>query len=151
MGSKIKAWIQKDFPLYFGLAAVVVNFLIGFNFHGFSGEQAALWMAAVNVGAATVVALLTKPVAPTVFVYAFGAGVALLAAYGYNVPPDTVAQYNALVQGIMVFLLRNQISPNADAPFTGVLGGVTPPVITSAPEQTPAPRSGIQSGKLSDW
>jgi hypothetical protein len=135
MGSSIKDWIRKDFPLYFGLAVVVVNFLIGFNLKGFSGEQAALWMTFVNVVAGTIVALLTKPVPPTVFVYAFGAGVALFAAYGYNVSPDMVAQLNALVQGIMIFLLRAQVSPNKDAPFTGVLGGETP-VITSAPEST---------------
>lgn len=136
MGSKIKEWIRKDFPLYFGLAIVIANFLVGFNMKGFSGEQAALWMTAINVVGATVVALLTRPVAPTVFVYAFSALVSLLAAYGYNVPPDTVAQVNALVQGVMIFLLRNQISPNADAPFTGVLGGTDAPVITSARERS---------------
>jgi hypothetical protein len=135
MGNGIKEWIRKDFPLYFGLAVVVVNFVIGFDIKGFNAEQAALWMTAVNVVAATIVALLTKPVAPTVFVYAFGAITALVAAYGYNVTPDQLAQLNALVQGIMVFLLRNQISPNRDAPFTGVLGAAEPPVITSAKRQ----------------
>lgn len=151
MGNKIKAWIAKDFPLYFGLVVVLVNFIVGFNLKGFSSEQAALWMAAINVVAMTIVALMTKPVAPTVFVYLFNAAVALLAAYGYNVTPDQLAQLNALVQGIMVFLLRNQISPNKDAPFTGVLGG-EPPVITSARDSNEgALKSETRTGRLTDW
>src|SRR5262245_6631710 len=126
LGERIKEWIRREFPLYLGLATVATNFLVGFNLEGLSGEHAALWIGLINVVAGTIVALLTRPVAPTVFVYLLSSGVAVAAAYGYNVPPETVAQWSALVQGVMVFLLRNQISPNKDAPFTGVLGGEPP-------------------------
>ena len=102
--------------------AGVLNWAVGFQWDGLSETQAAAIMAVINAAAAVFVALKTRPVPPAVFNGLVTAGAALLLAYGFSLSPEQVASFTLMVQGIVAFLTRQQVSPTPDAPFTGVLG-----------------------------
>ena len=61
-------------------------------------------------------ALAVRPVSPVAFTYLVGAGAALVAAYGVNVPQTAVGAINAAVLAVLALLLRGQVTPTPAAP-----------------------------------
>lgn len=76
-----------------------------------NGQQAALIVAAINGVFAAINAYAVRPVSPVAFTYAVGAIVAVLGAYGLNLPIETVATINAAVIPVLALLSRGQVSP----------------------------------------
>jgi hypothetical protein len=83
-----------------------------------NGQQAALIVAAINGIFAAINAYAVRPISPVAFTYAVGAIVAVLGAYGLNLPIETVATINAAVIPILALLSRGQVSPEETAVST---------------------------------
>jgi hypothetical protein len=90
--------------------------LIGtFGLDILNGQQAALLVAAINGIFGAINAYAVRPISPVAFTYAVGAIVALLAAYGLNLPIETVAALNVLVVPVLALLSRDQVAPQSTA------------------------------------
>jgi hypothetical protein len=90
-------------------SAVLLAGTLGFRW--LSGDQAGFVVAAIVALAAAATAWTTRPIAPSVFTGAVGAVVALVAAYGYELNPETVAAINSFVITVLALLTRGQVSP----------------------------------------
>ena len=108
--------------LWLAALQAIVAVVVGFQIDGFSPEQAALWMAAVNAAVGVAMALMTAPVAPSIFGNLFSVLATLGAAYGLDLGQEMVGLINAALMSVVVLLVRPQISPAEDAHKTGVLG-----------------------------
>ncbi|HLY14273.1 MAG TPA: hypothetical protein VKR24_07960 [Candidatus Limnocylindrales bacterium] len=82
-----------------------------FGFHWLTGQEAALWVVAINAVAGAVTAYAVRPVSPVAFTYLVGSILALAGAYGLNLPVETVAAINAAVVPILALLTRGQVAP----------------------------------------
>ena len=80
-----------------------------------NGQQAALLVVAINAVFGAINAYAVRPISPVAFTYAIGALVALVAAYGINLPIETVAAINAAVVPVLALLSRGQVSPEDTA------------------------------------
>lgn len=93
--------------------------LIGtFGIKFISGEQAALMVVAINAIFGALNAWTVRPISPVAFTYAVGSLVALAAAYGLNLPVETIAALNAAVVPILALLSRGQVTPEDTAVST---------------------------------
>lgn len=99
-----------------------IAFLVGFQFSWLSAGQAAVWMAVVNAIFGTITAIMTRPVAPTLFTHLLAVLATLLAAYGLHLSQELVAGLNGLIVAIVMLVVRGEISPAPEAHLTGVLG-----------------------------
>lgn len=97
--------------LYISFLNAGVLLLGTFSLHWLTGQQAALAVVAINAIFAAINAYTVRPVSPAIFTYAVGALVALVAAYGYIIPIETVVGINALVIAGLALLTRGQVSP----------------------------------------
>lgn len=89
-----------------------LTILVGtFGLKFINGEQAALLVVAVNAVFAAVNAYAVRPISPVAFTYAIGSIIALVGAYGVNLPIETVAAINAAVIPVLALLSRGQVSP----------------------------------------
>jgi hypothetical protein len=88
--------------------------LVTFQLDMLTAEQAAAITAVVSLLAAAVNAALVRPLAPAAFVQLLGGGAALLAAYGFNVSPETVGALQALVVTLVAMQVRGQVTPKMD-------------------------------------
>lgn len=88
---------------------VVIVGTLGFGF--ITGVQAGLIVAIINAGFAVWNAALVRPVAPAAFSGFIAALVALLAAYGFNLPSETVAAINVAVVPLLALVFRGQVEP----------------------------------------
>lgn len=92
------------------LASLVL--LVGtLGFRLLDGDQAALIVVAINAIAAAINAYAVRPISPAVFTYAVGAVVAVFAAYGLNVSPETLAMLNGVTVMGLGLLTRGQVAP----------------------------------------
>lgn len=102
------------------LNALVI--LIGtFGLKYISGDQAALMVVVVNALFGALNAWTVRPISPVAFTYAIGALVALGAAYGLNLPTETVAALNVAVIPILALLSRGQVTPETTAVSTSTV------------------------------
>ncbi|OLZ72580.1 hypothetical protein AVW11_04090 [Streptomyces amritsarensis] len=90
--------------------SAALSLLVTFNF-GLTGEQAGAIVAAISAILAAVTAVYTRPIAPAAFTGLVATTVALLAAYGFTVGPETVGAWNAVVLAVLGFVTRGQVSP----------------------------------------
>lgn len=90
--------------------SAVLSLIVTFNV-GMSGEQAGAIVAAISAFFGGITAAMTRPIAPSAFTAAVAAVAALLAAYGLNVPAETVGATNAVVLAVLSLLARGQVSP----------------------------------------
>lgn len=108
--------------LWLAVIQAALGVLVGFQLDGLSAEQAAIWLSLTNALIAVVQALLTRPIAPTVFTNALAILATLGAAYGLDWGQELVASLNLLVVAVVTLIARGEISPAPDAHKTGVLG-----------------------------
>ncbi|MDQ0842391.1 hypothetical protein [Streptomyces sp. V1I6] len=87
-----------------------LSLLVSFQF-GLSGEQAGAIVAVVSAVFAAATAAVTRPIAPSAFTGLVAAAVALFAAYGLEVSPETVGALNAGVLAFLGLVTRGQVSP----------------------------------------
>jgi hypothetical protein len=87
-----------------------LSLLVTFNI-GLSTNQAGAIVAVISGVFAVITAILTRPIAPSAFTGLVAAVVVLLAAYHFNVSPETVGSVNAFVLAVLVFITRGQVSP----------------------------------------
>lgn len=106
---------QREPTLWIAVVNAAVILIGTFGLHFVSGGQAAAIVVVINAIFLAINAYAVRPISPAVFTYAVGAVVALLAAYGYNVPVETVASLNVLVIAILALLTRGQVSPQETA------------------------------------
>lgn len=88
-----------------------------FGFHLLTGQEASLIVVGINAIFAAINAYAVRPISPVAFTYAVGSIVAVVGAYGLNVPIETVAAINAAVIPILALLSRGQVEPQ-DTPLT---------------------------------
>ncbi len=102
--------------LWLGLIGAVLTTLVSLNQPWLSAGAAAAIMVAIT---AVATAFLTRPVAPALFVAAFGAIAALFAEYGTTLPEGLVAGISSLIlAGFALAGVRPQVTPTpADAPI----------------------------------
>jgi riboflavin transporter FmnP len=90
--------------------------LIGtMNLRWISGDQAGFIVAAIVALAAAAMAWTTRPLQPALFTGVVGAVVAVLAAYNFNLPAETVAGINSLLITVLALLTRGQVAPQETA------------------------------------
>jgi hypothetical protein len=106
--------------LIIAVISAALSLLVTFGF-GVNAEQAGAIVAVISAVFAVASAIVTRPIAPSVFTGLVAAGAALLAAYGINVSVETVGALNALVLTVLGLLTRGQVSP-APAAKTGPQG-----------------------------
>lgn len=109
--------LGREPTLWIAVISSLIVVLGTFGFHYLTGQQAGLIVAAINAVAGAINAYLVRPVSPAAFTYAIGAIVALVASYGINVSPETLATINLAVVPILALLTRNQVSP-VETPVT---------------------------------
>lgn len=102
---------QREPTLWIAVINAVVILVGTFSLKFISGAQAALIVAVINAIFLAINAYAVRPISPAAFTYAVGAVVALAAAYGLNVPTETVASANVLIIAILSLLTRGQVSP----------------------------------------
>lgn len=96
-------------------SAVIIVGTFGLKF--ITGEQAALIVVVINAIFAAINAYAVRPISPVAFTYAVGSIVALMGAYGLNLPTETVASINAAIIPVLALLSRGQVSP-VDTPVS---------------------------------
>jgi len=96
--------------------SALLSLLVTFQF-GMTTAQAGAIVAVISGVFAAVAAAVTRPIAPGAFTGIVAASAALLAAYGLEVAPETVAAVNGLVLAALALLTRGQVTPSKpDAP-----------------------------------
>lgn len=103
--------------LWLAVIAAMLSLIGTFGIRWLDAEQAALAVAALYAVVAAINAYAVRPISPVAFTYAIGALVALAAAYGLNVPQETVGMIGASVVPILALLSRGQVTP-ADTAIT---------------------------------
>ena len=97
--------------LWLAVLSSLVILLGTFGLHVLTNQQAALIVVAINALFGAINAYAVRPISPWPFTYAVGSLVALVAAYGVNLPIETVASLNAAIIPILALLSRGQVSP----------------------------------------
>lgn len=97
--------------LWLAAASSLIIVVGTFGLKFISGDQAALLVVAINAIFGAINAYTVRPISPVAFTYALGSIIALVAAYGVNLPDTTVASLNAAVIPILALLSRGQVSP----------------------------------------
>lgn len=101
--------------LWIAVIAQVILVVGTFGFHWLTGQEAALWVVAINAAAGAVNAYAVRPISPVAFTYLVGSIIAVAGAYGLNLPVETVAAINAAVIPILALLTRGQVDPQNTA------------------------------------
>lgn len=110
--------LGREPTLWIAVASSLIVLVGTFGLDVINGQQAALIVVAVNGIAAAINAWTVRPISPVAFTYAVGSVVAVLGAYGLNLPIETVASINAAVIPILALLSRGQVSPQDTAVST---------------------------------
>lgn len=84
-----------------------------------SREAAGAIVATLAALGAAFAAALTRPVAPSAFTGLVAVVADLLAAFHFEVSPETLGAVNAVVLSTLALLTRGQVSPKATAPAEG--------------------------------
>lgn len=111
--------LGREPALWTGAIVAVLSALATFGTSWLSAGQA---FAVAGLVTAVVTALTTRPIGPGLFTGLLTAVVAVMAEYGTALPESQVAVLSTLVLAAFTLLTRQQVSPPADAPVTGVLG-----------------------------
>lgn len=107
--------LDREPAVVLGVVSAALSLVVTFNI-GLSPEQAGGFVAVISGVFAAISAWATKPITPSAFTD-------LLAAFHFEVPPQTVGALNALVLAVLVLLTRGQVSPapvSVRRPLSGV-------------------------------
>lgn len=107
--------LGRDPTLWIAVISSLVVLVGTFGLDLLNGQQAALIVVAINAIAGAINAWTVRPIAPAAFTYAVGSILAVAAAYGLNLPIETVASINVTVVAILGLLTRGQVSPQDTA------------------------------------
>ncbi|MGW0821846.1 hypothetical protein [Streptomyces sp. NPDC002845] len=102
--------LDREPALIVAAVSAALSLVVTFNV-GLSTEQAGGIVAVISAVFAAIAAVATRPIAPSAFTGVVAAGAALLAAYGFQVSPETVGATNAVVLAVLGLLTRGQVSP----------------------------------------
>lgn len=97
--------------LWTGLVSAVVMLLVSINAHGLTHDQGALIVAAIGAVSGAFMAIFTRPIMPAAFTTAVTAIFALLAGFHFNVAPDVIAGFDALIMATLAFFTHTNASP----------------------------------------
>ena len=98
--------------LIIGLIGAVLTWLAGLNLGWINAGQASAIVAALT---GILIAVTTRPIAPGLFVAAFGAVASLVAEYGTHWSDQTVASIGGIILAAFALLgVRPQVTPVAD-------------------------------------
>ena len=104
-------FLGREPTLWISFAASLILLLGTLGFRWLDGEQATIVVVAINAIAAAANAYTVRPVSPAIFTYAAGAVVAVFAAYGLEVSPETLAMLNGVTVMGLGLLTRGQVAP----------------------------------------
>ena len=107
--------LGREPTLWIAFIASLILLLGTLGFRWLDGDQAALVVVALNAVAAAVNAYTVRPISPSVFTYAAASLLAVGAAYGLHVSPETQAMLNGLVVMGLGLLTRGQVAPQDTA------------------------------------
>lgn len=108
---RIKTIFGREPALWLALMAAALNLIVAFGVVGLTSVQAGLIVAAVNAVGMAVAALLVRPIAPAAVTGAVTAIGALVAGFGFEVPPEQLAAVSALVLPLLALVARGQVTP----------------------------------------
>ena len=98
--------------LYIALIGSVLTWLAGINLDWINAGQATAITTALT---GIAIAITTRPIAPGLFVGAFGLVGSLLAEYGTNLSQATIASVGGVILAAFALLgVRPQVTPAAD-------------------------------------
>lgn len=95
-----------------GIVSAGLSLVVTFGI-GLTSTQAGAIVAVISAAFAAITAAMTRPIVPSAFTGLVAAVVALLAAWHYEVAPETVGSLNALVLALLVFITRGQVTPTS--------------------------------------
>lgn len=116
----------RDPSLWIPLIGAVLAFLVTLQFDGLTDIQAAAIMGLLTAAVGALNGFAVRPFNPAFANGLIAAVVGVLAAYGLNLDPDSVAAFQAmLVAAGGLWAVRDQVTPKADpapiAPSDGVI------------------------------
>ena len=98
--------------LYIALIGSVLTWLAGINLDWINAGQATAITSALT---GIAIAVTTRPIAPRLFVAAFGLIASLVAEYGTTISQTTIASVGAIIlAGFALLGVRPQVTPAAD-------------------------------------
>jgi uncharacterized membrane protein len=106
--------MKAQWTLGIATVAAVLNWVAGFGWSALNGDQAALWIVAINAVALVVAALKTRPIAPQVWTYAITSAAALLGAYGLHLSQNFTSGLSLVILSILALLTHGQVSPASE-------------------------------------
>jgi hypothetical protein len=104
---------NREPALYIGALSAGLSLLVTLGIGNLTTDQAGGWVALVTAVGGVVTAFVTRPVAVGAFTAVVGAAAALVAAYGYEVAPETIGAINAALIAVIALVARGQVTPVA--------------------------------------
>ena len=97
--------------------SAVLGLIVTLGITGLTDEMAGGIVGFVTAILGAIAAAMTRPVAPQAFTAVVAAGASLVATFGYEASPATVAAINGVILAVLTLLTRVQVSPSKpDAP-----------------------------------
>lgn len=102
---------RREPALYLGALTAALNLAVTLGIGGLTTGQAGGLVALITAVGGLSIAATTRPVALGAFTAAVGAGAALVAAFGYELSPEAVGGFNAVLVAVLTFVFRGQVTP----------------------------------------
>lgn len=99
--------------------SAVLGLVVALGVTSLSAETAGAIVGVCSAVLGAVAAAMTRPVAPQAFTAVVAAGASLLATFGYEAAPGTVAAINTAVLAVLTLLTRGQVTPSSPAAPAG--------------------------------
>jgi len=91
--------------------SAVLGLVVTLGVTSLTAEQAGGIVTVVSAVLGGIAAAMTRPIAPQAFTAIVAAGATAVAAFGYEVPQETIGAVNTLVLAALTLLTRAQVSP----------------------------------------
>lgn len=97
--------------------SAVLGLVVALGVTGLTQEMAGAIVGFATAILGAVAAAMTRPIAPQAFTAVVASGAALVATFGYEAAPATVAAINTALLAVLTLLTRGQVTPsNPTAP-----------------------------------
>ncbi len=103
--------LGREPALWLGVITAGLGLAVTLGFGDLTRAQAAAIVVTITAIGTAVAAAMVRPVAPAAFTGLVAAGFDLLAAFHYDVSPETIGAVNAAVLATLMLLTRGQVSP----------------------------------------
>lgn len=103
--------VTPQWTLGVAVVAAVLNLIAGFGWKALTPLEASAVITLINAVALAVVAMKTRPIAPSVWTYVVASGAAVVSAWGGHVSQATVTNVSTLVLAILAAWTHGQVSP----------------------------------------